>query len=239
MTVTANASTVAAPATGDRTTARPRPRLWLRLSIARGDLAQIAGIAAGAGLLGLAANLTAPAAGRLALGLLGWLAIYLCSHSIGHYLAGRALGIRFRFYGIRGTDHPEDYPPGLRQLMGIAPFWSVITDRDSCVRGAVAQGAHVRRRRDLDRPLLDRRRLRRGGRAHPRRHRAARVHDCLERRRHRRHGDHPQGRLRQGPARPAHGALHSLTCAGNEIPPCAPSCRRWQSLDERLRWNMP
>ena len=131
MTVTANASTVAAPATGDRTTARPRPRLWLRLSIARGNLAQITGIAAGAGLLGLAANLTAPAAGRLALGLLGWLAIYLCSHSIGHYLAGRALGIRFRFYGIRGTDHPEDYPPGLRQLMGIAPFWSVITDRDS------------------------------------------------------------------------------------------------------------
>ena len=110
---------------------KPRPRLWLRLSITRGNLVQTAGIAVGTTLLAAAAASTGPATARFALALLGWLAIYDCTHSIGHYLAGRAVGIRFRFYGIRGTDHPEDYPPGLRQLMSVAPFWSVITDKTS------------------------------------------------------------------------------------------------------------
>jgi hypothetical protein len=68
---------------------------------------------------------------RLVIALAGFLIIYDCSHAIGHYLAGRAVGILFRFYGIRGTDHPEDYPPGFRQLMSAAPFWSVVTDKDS------------------------------------------------------------------------------------------------------------
>ena len=93
----------------------PRPPLRMKLSIASGNLIQAAGLAAGAALLALA----------------GFLAVYDCSHAIGHYLAGRAVGIRFRFYGIRGTDHPEDYPPGFRQLMSAVPFWSVVTDKDS------------------------------------------------------------------------------------------------------------
>ena len=75
--------------------------------------------------------MTGPGAARLAAALLGFLVIYDCSHAIGHYLAGRAAGIRFRFYGIRGTDHPEDYPPPFRQLMAAMPFWSVVTDKDS------------------------------------------------------------------------------------------------------------
>ena len=82
-------------------------------------------------LLGLAAAMTGPGPVRLAVALAGFLVIYDCSHAIGHYLAGRALGIRFRFYGIRGTDHPEDYPPGARQLMSAMPFWSVVTSQDS------------------------------------------------------------------------------------------------------------
>ena len=110
---------------------KPRPPLWAKLSIASGNLIQTAGLAAGAVLLGLAAAMTGPGPVRLAVALAGFLVIYDCSHAIGHYLAGRAVGIRFRFYGIRGTDHPEDYPPGLRQLMQIAPFWSVITDKAS------------------------------------------------------------------------------------------------------------
>lgn len=109
---------------------KPRPRLWLRLSIAYGNLIQMAGVALGAGLLAAAGG-PAPTPTRLALTLLAWLAVYNCTHSIAHYLAGRAVGIKFRFYGLRGTDHPEDYPPGLRQLMSIAPFWSVITDKPS------------------------------------------------------------------------------------------------------------
>ena len=118
-----------AAATPDRST-KPRPRLWLRLSIARGNLIQSAGIVLGIAVL-TAATMPAPEPAKLALTVLAWLAIYNSSHSIAHFLAGRAVGIRFRFYGLRGTDHPEDYPPGLRQLMSIAPFWSVITDKDS------------------------------------------------------------------------------------------------------------
>ena len=109
----------------------PRPPLRMKLSIARGNLIQTAGLAAGAGLLALAAAMTGHSLVRLAVALAGFLAVYDCSHAIGHYLAGRAVGIRFRFYGIRGTDHPEDYPPGFRQLMSAVPFWSVVTDKDS------------------------------------------------------------------------------------------------------------
>ena len=111
--------------------AAPRPPLWTKLSIARGNLIQAVGLAAGAALLALAAAMTGPSLPRLAVALLGYLVIYDCSHAIGHYLAGRAVGIRFRFYGIRGTDHPEDYPPGFRQLMSAMPFWSAVTDKAS------------------------------------------------------------------------------------------------------------
>ena len=109
----------------------PRPPLRMKLSIASGNLIQAAGLAAGAALLALAAAMTGHSPVRLAVALAGFLAVYDCSHAIGHYLAGRAVGIRFRFYGIRGTDHPEDYPPGFRQLMSAVPFWSVVTDKDS------------------------------------------------------------------------------------------------------------
>jgi len=73
-------------------------------------LIQAAGIAAGAGALGAAAHLHAPGGFRLALLAAGWLAIYLSSHAIAHVAVGRAAGIRFRAYGVRGTDHPENYP---------------------------------------------------------------------------------------------------------------------------------
>ena len=38
---------------------------------------------------------------------------------------------RSRYYGIRGTDHQQDYPPGFRQLMSPTRFWSMVTDKDS------------------------------------------------------------------------------------------------------------
>jgi hypothetical protein len=109
----------------------PRPPLRMKLSIASGNLIQAAGLAVGAALLALAVALAGHSPVRLAVALAGFLAVYDCSHAIGHYLAGCAVGIRFRFYGIRGTDHPEDYPPGFRQLMSAAPFWSVVTDKGS------------------------------------------------------------------------------------------------------------
>ena len=63
--------------------------------------------------------------------LVGWLAIYISSHAIAHVAVGRAVGIRFRAYGVRGTDHPENYPPGVRQLMSVLPMWSALTDKAS------------------------------------------------------------------------------------------------------------
>jgi hypothetical protein len=110
---------------------KPGPPLRQKLSIASGNLIQAAGLAVGAALLALAADITGPGLARFAVALLGFLVIYDCSHALGHYLAGRSVGIRFRFYGIRGTDHPEDYPPGFRQLMSAMPSWSVVTDEDS------------------------------------------------------------------------------------------------------------
>ena len=109
----------------------PRPPLRTKLSVARGNAIQAAGLAVGAALLAPAATMPGPSPARLIVALAGYLVIYDCSHAIGHYLAGRAVGIRFRFYGIRGTDHPEDYPPGFRQLMSAMPFWSVVTDKAS------------------------------------------------------------------------------------------------------------
>ena len=46
--------------------------------------------------------------------LLGWFVIYICCHALAHWAIGRVVGIRFRGYGVRGTDHPENYPPLLR-----------------------------------------------------------------------------------------------------------------------------
>lgn len=111
--------------------AAPMPRLWAKFSVRAGTLIQAAGIAAGAAVLGTAARLHAAGGFRLALLAIGWLAIYLSSHAIAHVAVGRAAGIRFRAYGVRGTDHPENYPPGVRQLMSILPMWSALTDKAS------------------------------------------------------------------------------------------------------------
>ncbi|MEU2058482.1 hypothetical protein [Streptomyces bungoensis] len=122
------------PARPDGAAAPPvtsRPPLWTRLSIVKGNVIQTAGLAMGATLIASAVATSGPGAVRFALALLGYLMIYDCCHSLGHYLAGRMVGIRFRFYGIRGTDHPEDYPFGMRQLMSVVPFWTVVTDKES------------------------------------------------------------------------------------------------------------
>jgi len=121
MTATTTSTPQAAPA------AAPMPELWARFSVRTGTAIQAAGITAGAALLGAAAHLHFAGGLRLALLAAGWLAIYLSSHAIAHVAVGRAAGIRFRAYGVRGTDHPENYPPGVRQLMSILPMWSALT----------------------------------------------------------------------------------------------------------------
>ena len=118
--------------TAQKTTAvPPRPPFWLRLSIAAGNALQLAGLMLGAGLLLVDAGLTAAAGLRVVLMLLGWFIVYIDCHAIGHYLVGRLVGIRFREYGVRGTDHPQDYPPVARQLMSAMPTFTVMTEKTS------------------------------------------------------------------------------------------------------------
>jgi hypothetical protein len=92
---------------------------------------QLTGLVLGAGVLFLAAHLQAGAAVRIVLMLLGWLVIYICCHAIAHWTVGRLVGIHFRGYGIRGTDHPQNYPPSLRQLMSVMPFFTALTEKAS------------------------------------------------------------------------------------------------------------
>ncbi len=113
------------------TTLKPMPRIWHTFTVRTGDLIQTAGILGGAALIGASVIHATPTAARVALLLTGWLALYLCSHAIAHTVVGRAVGIRFRAYGVRGTDHPENYPPGIRQLMSALPMWSALTDKAS------------------------------------------------------------------------------------------------------------
>jgi hypothetical protein len=66
--------------------------------------------------------------------LAGFLAISICCHALAHWLAGRLVGIRFRAYGVRGTDHPDTYPPRVRQLMSAMPFFTAMTQKPSMQR---------------------------------------------------------------------------------------------------------
>lgn len=120
---------------------RSYPPLRIRLSITAGNLAQLAGLVIGAVLLYAAAQIQAANIVRVVLMIVGWLAIYLCCHSVAHWLVGRLVGIRFRGYGVRGTDHPESYPPGLRQLMNVVPFFVLLTEKTSMARASNASRA--------------------------------------------------------------------------------------------------
>ncbi len=112
-------------------TTRGAPPLWARLSVVQGNLLQGIGLLLGAGLLALAAHLRIAGGARLALAIVGWLAIYICCHASAHWAVGRLVGIRFRGYGVRGTDHPENYPAGVRQLMSILPMFTAMTEKAS------------------------------------------------------------------------------------------------------------
>ena len=114
----------------------PRPPFWIRLSVNAGNTIQMSGLLVGAALLYIAANTDAADIIRIILMILAWIVIYICAHSLGHYVIGRMVSIRFRGYGIRGTDRPENYPPGLRQAMSVVPFFTVLTEKSSMVKAS-------------------------------------------------------------------------------------------------------
>lgn len=109
-----------------------RPPLWMRVSVSVGIAAQVFATGVGALLLMIASGALGSGLGlREASLVVGFALIYLNTHAIGHYLVGRAVGIGFRGFGLRGTDHPESYPPLLRQAMSVLPMWAALTEPSS------------------------------------------------------------------------------------------------------------
>jgi hypothetical protein len=109
----------------------PTPRRvtpWLTLSVAGGNVIQAGG------LLGSAA--LAWYAGRKGDEGAPWLIAsrtlaYFSEHAFSHWVAGRALGIRFTGYGLHGTSHPHLYPPGARWVFSRLPLLSARTEPQS------------------------------------------------------------------------------------------------------------
>ena len=112
-------------------TATPKRSFKRRYTVAQGNAIQATGLLGGSALLAAAAALNGSAFLRTAIVLAGFIAVYLNCHSIAHYAAGRLVGLKFRGYGVRGTDHPEVYPPGIRQLMDATPFYVALSTKAS------------------------------------------------------------------------------------------------------------
>src|SRR5437870_2377922 len=79
-----------------------RPPFWFRMSVTVGNVVQIVGLLVGPALIYWAAHAHFNGVVRVVLMLLAWIVVYICCHSLGHYVVGRALGIRFKGYGLRG-----------------------------------------------------------------------------------------------------------------------------------------
>jgi hypothetical protein len=104
---------------------------WLRLSVAAGNIIQLAGLALGGGAL-LAASSTPSSLWAILEMSVGWICLYLCCHAIAHWLVGRWFSIRFRYYTIDGTSKPQSWPSGpLRWLFEHIPFFRIHVDRTS------------------------------------------------------------------------------------------------------------
>src|SRR5260370_24824634 len=113
--------------------ASPRPPFWARLPVLAGNLGQLARMAGGVLLIVLAGAVRSKAAISVLLAVLGILLVYLCCHAIAHWLVGRLVGLRFAYVGVRGTDHPEAYPPVLREIMAATPMFTTVSTRQSRV----------------------------------------------------------------------------------------------------------
>jgi hypothetical protein len=120
---------------------RPRPSFWAKLPVPVGNALQLAGIIAGVLLVVAAAAVKHAAPASAVLAVLGIVITAFSSHAIGHWLIGRMAGLLFAFIGVRGTDHPESYPFGARQILSIVPMFTAVStkrSRESAGRWALA-----------------------------------------------------------------------------------------------------
>ncbi len=116
---------------GNTQAAVSRPPFWTRLSVIMGNLVQLAGLVLGSVVIVLSARLDVTGLFRIGLFVVGWFIVYICCHSLAHWAVGRLVGIRFREYGLRGTDHPEEFGSVMRRVMSLVPMFTAITDKDS------------------------------------------------------------------------------------------------------------
>lgn len=101
------------------------------MSIVTGNLIQLAGLIIGGAILYVDARLQSSDVVRILLMLIGWLIIYVCCHAFAHWLVGRLVGIEFQGYGLRGTDHPDNYSGVMRSLMNALPMFTAMTKKAS------------------------------------------------------------------------------------------------------------
>jgi hypothetical protein len=111
--------------------AHPRPPFWAKLPVLAANLLQLAGIIAGVLIIVAAASIKNVPPASAVLAVLGIVVTAFCSHAIGHWLAGRMAGLRFAYIGVRGTDHPETYPPVARQVLSAVPMFTTVSTRQS------------------------------------------------------------------------------------------------------------
>src|SRR5262249_8718778 len=112
-------------------TLAPYPRFWVKLPVLAGNLLQLAGGVAGGLLIVVAATIRGTGVWSTLVLAMGLIVIYLCCHAVAHWLVGRLVGLRFAYVGLRGTDHPEAYPPGMRQLLAATPMFTTVSTRRS------------------------------------------------------------------------------------------------------------
>jgi hypothetical protein len=109
----------------DATTGR---RVRARLSIAVGNILQIAGILAACFALSASRSARSTSIAVMTM-VLAWVLLYFSSHAIAHWLVGQVVGIRFLFYTVGGTGNPRGWPPGLRWIFERLPFLGVQTEK--------------------------------------------------------------------------------------------------------------
>ena len=108
--------------------ATTKRRVFVRLSIAVGNILQIAGVLAACFALSASRSAHSTAIAIITM-ILAWVLLYFSSHAIAHWLVGRIVGIRFLFYTIGGTGNPQGWPPGLRWIFERLPFFGVQTEK--------------------------------------------------------------------------------------------------------------
>jgi len=108
----------------------PQRKIFRRLSIVAGNAFQIAGLAAASAALAISRSAHSKLVAVIAM-LAAWTLLYFFCHGIAHWAVGRILGIRFAFYTVGGTDHPEGYTSGIRWVFEHLPFFGVQTEKAS------------------------------------------------------------------------------------------------------------